>query len=332
MQKRGWRALSAVWGGAALAAAGVAYFASRSRPHPPVERNPMPPPDLPPGRLVPVPGCGELCVRDSGEAGEGEPTILLVHGWMFPADVNWFPVYKPLSDIGRVLSVDHAGHGRGLRTSYPFRLVDVADNLAALLRHLDTGPVVAVGYSMGGPITQLLWRRHPDVVRGLVQCATSATFSNRARDRWAWRTMGAWQVLLRLLPRHVLEKVAISQAGGARVRLSPMIHKDTPGEVVELLPWIIGELDRGSAEDIAEAGRELGRFDSRGWVGEIDVPTAVLISTQDALVSLKNQRDLASRLPEAETFEVSLDHDGVVARPDVFVPALVKAVRTVLDG
>lgn len=327
-----WRALSVASAGTALVAAGIAYVASRSRPQPPVTRPPVPPPDLPPARLVSVPDCGEMCVRDSGPAGEGEPTILLVHGWMFPADVNWFPVYAPLSDVGRVLSVDHAGHGRGLRTSQPFRLVDVTDALAALLRHLDTGPVVAVGYSMGGPITQLLWRRHPDLVRGLVQCATSATFSNRARDRWAWRTMGAWQVLLRLLPRHVLENFARSQARGARIRLSPMIHKDTPAEVVELLPWIIGELDRGSAEDIAEAGRELGRYDSRPWVGEIDVPTAVIVCTKDALVSEQNQRDLASRLPHAETFDVALDHDGVVARPDVFAPALVKAVRGVVEA
>jgi pimeloyl-ACP methyl ester carboxylesterase len=36
-----------------------------------------------------------------------------------------------------------------------------------LLRELDTGPVIAVGDSMGGAIAQYLWRQHPDLVSGL---------------------------------------------------------------------------------------------------------------------------------------------------------------------
>jgi len=42
-----------------------------------------------------------------------------------------------------------------------------ADHMAVLLRELDTGPVIAVGDSMGGAIAQYLWRQHPDLVSGL---------------------------------------------------------------------------------------------------------------------------------------------------------------------
>ena len=52
------------------------------------------------------------------------------------------------------------------------RLADCADDMAALIDELGTGPVIAVGYSMGGPIAQLLWKRHPEKVAGLVLCAT----------------------------------------------------------------------------------------------------------------------------------------------------------------
>src|SRR5690349_23831945 len=47
------------------------------------------------------------------------------------------------------------------------RLADCADDAAALLETLGTGPVIAVGYSLGGPVAQLLWKRHPDLVSGL---------------------------------------------------------------------------------------------------------------------------------------------------------------------
>ena len=53
------------------------------------------------------------------------------------------------------------------------------------------------------------------------------------------------------------------------------------------------ELTRHSARDIAEAGRELGRFDSRPWLGSVDVPAAVVITTRDEAVSPRKQRELA---------------------------------------
>ena len=43
--------------------------------------------------------------------------------------------------------------------------------------HSACQPVVVVGYSMGGPVAQLLWQRHPDLVAGLVLCATSDRFA-----------------------------------------------------------------------------------------------------------------------------------------------------------
>ena len=46
------------------------------------------------------------------------------------------------------------------------RLADCADDVAALVDELGTGKVIAAGYSMGGPVAELLWRRHPDKVAG----------------------------------------------------------------------------------------------------------------------------------------------------------------------
>jgi 3-oxoadipate enol-lactonase len=96
---------------------------------------------------------------------------------------------------------------------------------------------------------------------------------------------------------------------------------------------MIGEADRGSAEDIAEAGRELSRFDACGWVSTVDVPAAVIVATRDKLVGVANQRDLAARLgPGTAVIELDVDHDAMIARADVFVPALLAAVDAVTDA
>ncbi len=258
---------------------------------------------------------------------------MLLHGWIFPADLNWFSCYQALGQVAPVIACDHRGHGRGPRPAEPFRLADAADDVAALLRHLGTGPAVLVGYSMGGTIAQLAWRRHPDVVDALVLCATSATFSASMRDRWVWRSMGLLQLIWRLVPRHWTEAAIGAQARGALpVSLSRMIHEHTPRQVLDLLPWMLAEVSRGSAEDLAEAGRELGRFDARPWLGQVDVPTAVLIATRDRLVPARNQRDLAARIPGAFVQELPVDHDAVIARRDLFVPALLEAVGQVTRG
>lgn len=276
-----------------------------------------------------VPGVGEMFLREAGEP--SRPTVLLLHGWMFPADLNWWRCYEPLAQFAHVVAIDHRGHGRGTRPSEPFRLADAADDAAALLRHLGTGPAVAVGYSMGGAIAQLLWQRNPDVVAGLVLCATSSSWRASRRMRWGWRAMGGLQVMLRLVPRQWWEATYEAQMRGALpVRVTQMITEDTPTEVAALLPWLIAELDRGSAEDLAEAGREMGRYDARGWLQTVDVPTAVIVTTRDSLVPPEMQRDLADRIPGASTWEVRGDHDAVVARPDQFLPALTGAVHEVL--
>ena len=45
------------------------------------------------------------------------------------------------------------------------------------------GQATYLGYSMGGPVAQLLWQRHPALVDGLVLCATSRSFRGRPKDR-----------------------------------------------------------------------------------------------------------------------------------------------------
>ena len=73
----------------------------------------------------------------------------------------------------------------------------------------------------------------------------------------------------------------------------------------------------------------LGRFDSRAWLGDIDVPTSVIVNLEDRVVRTNRQQDLAAAIPNARVFEIDGDHDSVWARADQFVPALVEACRDV---
>ncbi|MGH2914455.1 MAG: alpha/beta fold hydrolase, partial [Solirubrobacteraceae bacterium] len=78
----------------------------------------------------------------------------------------------------------------------------------------------------------------------------------------------------------------------------------------------------------AEAGRELGRFDSRPWLRPLPIPAAVVVTSDDRSVSPTKQRELAAALTAA-VFEVAIDHLDVSDRSDVYNPALLDALDAV---
>jgi len=267
---------------------------------------PEPPVALPPGYVIHVPGRGELFVRDSG--GDGPP-VLLLHGWMFSADLNWWRSYGPLIEAGyRVLAVDHRGHGRGIRTPVDFTLRDCADDAAALLAHLGIDSALVCGYSMGGPIASLLARHHPERVAGLVLAATASDWSG-PRMKTFWRTMAALRLVIGLAPEAIWRR-GLRAAG---FPYSPVTS------------WTAAELSRGSGRAIAEAGRELGRFDSRPWAASLSMPTAVIVTTEDTGVPPDKQRALAALL-RAPAYEVRGDHGAVIVRAEYFNARLLEAL------
>ena len=85
---------------------------------------------------------------------------------------------------------------------------------------------------------------------------------------------------------------------------------------------------RHSAHDIAEAGRELGRFDSRPWAGELAPPVAVVLTTRDELVAPSKQRHLA-QATRAQVFEVPLTHMELSWRGPDYNSALLQALSAV---
>ncbi|MGA2208200.1 MAG: alpha/beta fold hydrolase [Acidimicrobiales bacterium] len=258
------------------------------------------PPPLPPGRIVPVEGVGELFVRD---VGGDDPAVLLLHGWGVTADINFFQVYPALSDAYRVIALDHRGHGRGLRTVTPFSLEDCADDAAALLATLGIGRAVVVGYSMGGPIALLLAHRHPEACAALVLEATSLEFQEGLRERALWRSLNLLEAGL----RHGSGDGVVQRVLRAAVDEQPSLDP--------YRSWLAAEFRRGDIGAIVEAGRALSSYDARPWAKSVRVPTAVVLTTADRLVARRKQRSLASALG-ARVFELRGDHDVPITGGD----------------
>ncbi len=273
-------------------------------------------PLLPDGTFVDLPGRGTTYVRRL-VGPPGAPVVALLHGWTATAALNWFPSFEPLSRHFEVIAPDHRGHGRGMRTRHPFRLEDCADDVAALAAELGIERLIAVGYSMGGPIAALTWQRHRELVRGLVLCATSGRLIG---GRPADRVLASGMLGLSLAAAWSPE--AVRRRAMTRFVSNRLVGAPNSG-------WAADELARNDPAALLRAGAALGNFDARPWLPEIDVPTSVVMTDADRIVSPANQLGLAHSIPGADLFTVHGDHGVCATDPDSFVPALVAACRSV---
>ena len=272
-------------------------------------------PTAPFTRMVELPGRGTTRVWDcAGPPGSG--TLMLIHGVACTARLNWGKVFAPLAGHFRVIAPDLRGHGDGVSAGPQFRLEDCADDIAALAEALDVGRFAVVGYSMGGMVAQLLYRQHPSLVSGLVLCATAASVGVSPAEKLAALALPAavmwWSPALQMISAEVLQPALLG-----------LIEEPATAS------WARAELSRTNLATAVSAMQAVCMFDSSDWIGQVDVPAAVVVTKRDHIVPASRQHDLARAIPGAAAYEVDADHAVCITAPQVFTPVLVKACTQV---
>ena len=183
---------------------------------------------------------------------------------------------------------------------------------------LGVGPVVVVGYSMGGPISLLLAHRHPQLVAGIVVQATAMEWRASKLDRAQWWALG----LLGFGMRSRWYPAIVSAA---------LRRLERRGDGLgELVPWLEGEMRRNDPHGVLQAGRALAAFDSRDWAGSLGVPAGQLLTTQDQLVKPRKQRALGQAL-RAEVRELDADHYCTLTHPVAYARLTLELVDRIVE-
>jgi 3-oxoadipate enol-lactonase len=243
---------------------------------------------------------------------------MLIHGVMFTAELNWASVFAPLAQHFRVVAVDLPGHGDGIRVGSRFRLEDCADDVAALAGVLRIPRFVAVGYSMGGMVAQLLYRRHPSLLSGLVLCSTAGNVRGSPAEQLTALAVPTMATALRWNP--LLHLVSAAVLGTALLG-----HVDDPATGA----WARCQLSRTTLATAVSAVHAVCEFASDSWISQVDVATAVVVTARDRIVPPDRQLDLARAVQGASVHEVDADHGACVNAPLLFPPALLEACWSV---
>jgi pimeloyl-ACP methyl ester carboxylesterase len=101
------------------------------------------------------------------ERGEGRPLVFVHGGWS--TSEAWDPQVDRFADSHRVITADIRGHGEtGATDTRRYSVELFADDLEALLDHLDVEQPVLCGLSLGSMVVQEYLSRHPDAAAGAV--------------------------------------------------------------------------------------------------------------------------------------------------------------------
>jgi 3-oxoadipate enol-lactonase len=267
----------------------------------------LPPVVMGPRVSFTLPNGAAMAYRDS--APSANPPVMLLHGVGMTADLNWGAAYPALCRQYRVIAPDLPGHGRGVRPWPKFGIEECADHIMTLADSLGLDKFIACGYSMGSLVAQQMWRRHPHRVSGLVLGATSRNFLGSAAERMASSLSPVFAVAAQMNP---FLRVVGADAFG-----------------LGYLNDLDGEMSLTSMATVAAAVAAVGEFTSHEWIGEVNVPVSVMVTTRDSVVPTSRQMKLAEALPNTTVVMVEGDHGVFAAAPRLFAEKLLEACEAV---
>jgi 3-oxoadipate enol-lactonase len=244
------------------------------------------------------------------EAGSGDPVVLLIHA--FPlTGAMWAPQVGALDSNARFVVPDLKGFGasEAPEDASVYTMDAYADELAALLDHLDLAGVVVAGLSMGGYVGFALWRRHRERVRALVLADTRAEADTP----------------------EVIER---------RTGQQQQVRDDGPSALTEgLLGALLAQSTRDKKPDVVERVTKLMDGPAAGYIGAleamkrrpdstddlaaIDVPTLVVVGEEDALTPPEAARKIHEHVGGSRLVVVpQAGHLSNLEAPDAFNGAL----------
>ena len=252
---------------------------------------------------------------------QGSGTPLLLISGLGQSSLVWAPIVPLLEDRFTCITFDNRGTGRSSVPPGPYRIDDMADDVAGLLEHLELGPVSAVGWSLGGSVLQSLLVRHGE---RLTRAVLLSAFPSYTAVQHAWLDAGL------ALRRSGLDPVSIALHGMAWGYTPRALsdHRALAAQAARIRddPWPT------SLAGFEAQAAGLRVYASQPHLPEADTPTLVLTGAEDVLTPVAQAVEMAALLPRG-TLQVLPrgGHGMVLEYPDDTVRALIGFLASAPD-
>ncbi len=248
---------------------------------------------------------------NTSQDGQG-PTVVLSHALALDRRM-WDGVTEALAPRYTVVRYDHRGHGQGPSPEAPYTIDDLADDAAAVIRSLASGPVVFAGLSLGGMVGQALAARHPSLLRGLAVI--------NAAPHYADRTL--WDTRIQAVRTTGMPAVA---DGSIDRWLTTAFRQSPQGQAVaERLRQTLLDTDSLGYVRACEA---IAAMDLRPGNRRIGTPTLIVAGRHDLATPLAQSQAIAADIAGARIVELEAAHISAAECPAELARALDGWMRT----
>jgi len=211
--------------------------------------------------------------------GRGAP-LLLVHG--FPLDhTSWGQIAPLLENDFDMILPDLRGFGESTTSNSPYRISDMADDLAGLLDRLGIKKPAMAGHSMGGYVSLAFAKKYPQRVSGLALVSSQAAADAPERRDGRYKTAqevaekGVSVVVETMTPR-------LSANANVQASVRDVMKKQKPFAVI------------GALKAMAE------REDLLPLLSAFTFPLLLIHGDQDELIPLARSQEMKAALPASQ--------------------------------
>jgi pimeloyl-ACP methyl ester carboxylesterase len=232
-------------------------------------------------------------------SGAGTP-LVFVHGFTTTAEF-WREQVEAFSTRHQTIRINLPGHGRSPRPDdRNYTIEAFVEDVLGVYRALSIDSAVLVGLSMGGTVAQSFTLAYPERVRALV--LVGATPHGLGADVNVDNVLKAIDdVGVVVASQNVIERSFGSAASPGLVEFAKNEVAQTPAFVAR------------------QAIVSLNVSDTRARLGEIRVPTLVVVGEEDIITPPSESQSLADGIPNSELYSIPwAGHFPMLERPDMF--------------
>jgi 3-oxoadipate enol-lactonase len=220
----------------------------------------------------------------------------------------WDGQVAALEDRFRILLYDTRGHGQSAAPPGAYTLEGLADDLRALLSHLDIQRLHFVGLSMGGMIGQTFALKYPGLLSSLTLADTTSRYPAEAAALWAARIQTAEAQGMQPLVQPTLERwftEGFRQRAPEKVRAIGGAIAGTP------VPGYVG------------CSHAIPRINVTARLKEIRCPVLVLCGDKDPGTPPAMSREIHENAPGSKLVMIpDAAHLSNIEQPEAFNRAL----------